>query len=164
MDWAAEFINTEIGHGTILLRLISALVLGGIIGLDREYLARPAGLRTHILVAVAATTFTLIAVELVLREELKSGGGSLSLDPTRVVEAVTAGVAFLAAGTIIQARGHVHGLTTGASLWLAGAIGAACGIGAIGVAAMVALLGVVVLTLLRLVERKLPKTDDPPRE
>lgn len=138
----------------VTVRMVAAVVLGGVIGFDREYLARPAGLRTHIMVALAAATFTIVALELVHRGA--GSGNWLSLDPTRVVQAITAGVAFLAAGTIIQSRGRVHGLTTGAGLWLAGAIGMACGIGALAIAAVAAALGVIVLVVLRLVERHLP--------
>ena len=151
------WFESEIGLTTVAIRMVAAVAFGAIIGFDREYLARPAGLRTHILVALAAAAFTIVALELVRRGI--GGGSALSLDPTRVVEAITAGVAFLAAGTIIQSRGRVHGLTTGAGLWLAGAIGMACGIGALAVAAITTALGFVVLVVLRLVERRMPQAD-----
>jgi putative Mg2+ transporter-C (MgtC) family protein len=80
---------------------------------------------THMLTALAAATFTIVALELALW----APGHNATGDPIRAIEAVTAGVAFLAAGTIIQAKTQVIGLTTGASMWLAGALGVACGTG-----------------------------------
>ena len=73
---------------------------------------------------------------------------SVTVDPLRVVEAVTAGVAFLAAGSIMFSRGEVHGLTTGAGMWLAGAIGVACGLGLWQVAGFGTLLVLIVAGLL----------------
>jgi putative Mg2+ transporter-C (MgtC) family protein len=74
---------------------------------------------------------------------------------------VTSGVAFIAAGTIIQGRRGIQGLTTGAGMWLAGSIGLACGLGAFGIAITVTLLGVFILTLLAWVTPHLPKKDAP---
>lgn len=136
------------------LRMTVAVILGGLIGLDREYLDRPAGLRTHILVSLAAATFAVVTLELF--HQAKSAGNE-GTDPIRVIEAVTAGVAFLAAGTIIQSRGKVSGLTTGASLWLAGAVGAASGTGLYFIAALATVFAIIVLVLLRWIERWLPK-------
>ena len=109
------------------VRMLLACGFGFIIGIDREMHSRPAGLRTNMLTALAACVFAIIAFEMIASLETSNDG--VRLDPIRVVEAVTAGVAFLAAGTIIQARGDVRGLTTGAGMWLAGAIGLACGSG-----------------------------------
>jgi putative Mg2+ transporter-C (MgtC) family protein len=152
----ATLTETELGIPAIAGRMLMAAFLGLVIGIDREYLNRPAGLRTHTLVALAAATFAIITFELMARF---SHEGEITSDPIRVIEAVTAGVAFLAAGTIIQARGQVHGLTTGAGLWLAGAIGTACGIGAYAIAILATVLGFIVLSLLRLVEGRMPKSD-----
>lgn len=128
-----------------------AIVLAGIVGFERETRKLPAGLRTHILVSLAAATFTLITIE--IYHEVSGSSGSRA-DPIRIVEAVTSGVAFIAAGAIIQSRGDVRGLTTGAAVWLAGAIGVACGIGYYIVAILAAVLGVVVLRGLGWVEAK----------
>ncbi len=111
----------------IVARLLLAATLGAAIGFEREWRNRPAGLRTHILVCVAAATFAILTIEIVHAGIF--GGEAMRVDPIRVVEAVTAGVAFLAAGTIILARGEVKGLTTGAGMWLAGAIGLSAGLG-----------------------------------
>ena len=135
----------------------------------------PAGLRTHILVCVAAATFAILTIEIVHAPMFAKDTGRF--DPIRIVEAVTAGVAFLAAGVVIFTKGEVHGLTTGAGMWLAGAIGVGCGLGLWQIALFSTLLALVVLSLLHLFERKViddeeekagnarqkvkPKRDDP---
>jgi putative Mg2+ transporter-C (MgtC) family protein len=151
--------TSEIGLTTVIFRLVLAAGLGAILGFDREVLARPAGLRTHMLVSLAAATFTVVTFELI--EKAKAEGAS-SVDPIRVIEAVTAGVAFLAAGAIIQGRGKIHGVTTGAGLWLAGAVGTAAGIGAYPIAILATGLGFIVLTLFRVVTDAIPKKAPPP--
>ena len=104
----------------IVGRLSLAILFGGAIGIDREFRQKAAGLRTHILVALAAAIFTLITFE--IHFEMQKLMDQPRTDVIRIIEAMTAGVAFLAAGTIIQSRGAVQGLTTGASMWLAGAV------------------------------------------
>ena len=148
-----DAIRTETPELTILLRLVLAAGLGAVIGLEREWRDRTAGLRTHMLIALAAATFTVITFELYY--EFRAAGQSASADPIRVIEAVTAGVAFLAAGAIIQSRGEVRGLTTGAGMWLAGSLGVACGAGYYTVGVMTAVLAVGILAGLRYVERKI---------
>jgi putative Mg2+ transporter-C (MgtC) family protein len=146
--------RTEIPEWQLALRLLLAVALGALIGWERETKNRPAGLRTHILVCLAASAFTIVALEL----SYWARANDAPADPIRAIEAVTAGVAFLAAGTIIQARGHVVGLTTGAGLWLAGAIGVACGTGMFSIAVIVAVLAFIVLAWLqRLSERINPE-------
>ncbi len=139
--------NTYLPPAAIAGRLLGAAVLGAAIGLDREWRDRTAGLRTHVLTSLAAAVFTLVTIEITMGVLVT--GEAAQADPIRVIEAVTAGVAFLAAGAIIQGRGRVHGLTTGAGMWLAGAVGVAAGLGQwiIGVAAT--LVGVFVIVVLR---------------
>ncbi|MBS1303003.1 MgtC/SapB family protein [Loktanella sp. SALINAS62] len=129
-----------------IVRLVSAMVLGGLVGLEREFKEKPAGLRTHILVAIAACLFTIVGQELV-QLQFESDDAK-RIDPLRLIEAVTAGVAFLAAGVIFTSGGSVKNITTGASMWLAGAIGLACGAGEIPLAAIAAALVVAVLYVL----------------
>jgi putative Mg2+ transporter-C (MgtC) family protein len=129
------------------VRLGAALILGAAIGFEREARRRPAGLRTHMLVSLAAAVFTVMALEVAAAGERL--GPNLRVDPTRVIEAVTAGVAFLAAGAIIRDGRSVRGLTTGAGLWLAGAIGVTCGLGHLGLATTATLAAVVVLAVIR---------------
>jgi len=146
----AIFARTAIPEWELVIRLLAALLLGAIIGWERESKNRPAGLRTHILVCLAAATFAIVALEL-MNWAVRQGAPA---DPIRAIEAVTAGVAFLAAGTIIQSRGQVSGLTTGAGLWLAGAIGVACGTGLYSIAVLVAVMAFIVLAVLqRLADR-----------
>jgi putative Mg2+ transporter-C (MgtC) family protein len=157
-------ILDDIGHATwlpfsvIAARLALATVLGALIGFEREWSNHPAGLRTHILVALAAAAFTIIGIEIVHSSQFEAEGSRL--DPLRLIEAVTAGVAFLAAGTIIFARGRIKGLTTGAGLWLAGAIGLAAGLGFWQIAGLATVLAVAVLALLHPLEKALPDDTD----
>ena len=137
----------------VAARLALALALGAAIGFEREWHRRPAGLRTHILVCLAAATAAVLTVEIAHMPDF--AGQSVRIDPTRLIEAVTAGVAFLAAGFIVFSSGAVHGLTTAAGMWLAGAVGLACGLGFWQVGLIAALFGVVVLWLLKLIEGRL---------
>lgn len=142
----------EFGHPTyvpfpvIAARLLLATIFGAAIGFEREWRNRPAGLRTHTLVCVAAATFGILTIEIIHAPMFQQD--SVRVDPIRVVEAVTAGVAFLAAGSILFSKGEIHGLTTGAGMWLSGAIGVACGLGLWQVAALGTLLVLVVAGLL----------------
>lgn len=136
---------------TALVRLLIAAALGAAIGIEREVNSKSAGLRTHIMVAMAACLFTLIAYEIMASEV--EGAIGLQTDPLRLIEAVTAGVAFLAAGSIITSRGRVTGLTTGAGMWMAGAIGLTCGTGRLPLAIMATVLALLVLWLLARVSR-----------
>jgi putative Mg2+ transporter-C (MgtC) family protein len=147
------FPDSRIGYPVIFARFVGAILLGGIIGFERQAKNRPAGLKTHILVALAAAVFAIISVESIHTAGMDSD--NFKPDPLRVVEAVTAGVAFLAAGTIVLSRGEVQGITTGASLWLAGAIGLCLGFGhwVIGFAAVVA--GIAILFLVGFMEDRL---------
>lgn len=140
------FESTHTPQHVILIRLLIAAVLGGIIGWERGADTGTAGLRTHILIALAAALFTSLAFE--IYDEALEGGGS-NPDPIRAIEAVTAGIAFLGAGAIFQQRGSVQGLTTGAGMWLAGAVGVTAALGYYLIALVVAVFAVVVLAALR---------------
>lgn len=139
------------------LRLIVAALVGGVVGFDRELRDKPAGLRTHMLISLAAGVFTLLALE--LHQQLARANEHSGSDPIRIIEAVTSGVAFLAAGAIIQSRGAVQGITTGANMWLAGALGVACGAGFYALAFVGTVLAVLILTLLRAVEARIDPVD-----
>lgn len=160
MDWIGQISTPELSAhtGVIVVRLLAAAVLGGAIGLEREVRNRAAGLRTHMLVSLAAALFTVMAFEIFYL--LEQHDGAASLDPTRAVQAVTAGVAFLGAGAIIQRQRSVKGLTTGAGMWLAGAIGVACATGHLLVAFFVAVLAVAILWVLGIVEHRTTKLED----
>lgn len=151
-------VDTQLPFATIGLRLLAAALLGAAIGIDREWRSRPAGLRTHMLTALAAALFTVLTFEIVNSDLLAHE--NTRADPIRVIEAVTAGVAFLAAGTIIRGRGGVHGLTTGAGMWLAGSLGVASGLGYIAIAGLAAAFGVVIISLLGQIERAVQHRDN----
>jgi len=155
--WDFLFIRTALPELEIIARLMVSLFLGGIIGFDREAKNRPAGLRTHMLVALAASIFSITTLEIIADLE-KSGH---SADPIRAIEAVTAGVAFLAAGTIIQSRTRISGLTTGASMWLAGAVGVACGFGFFTIGVLATGLALIVLVGLQHLSQKINSTSAP---
>lgn len=139
-------------------RLFAAMVLAGIIGFEREVGRKPAGLRTHMLVSLAACLFIIVGQQL---GTVDFGADvDKQVDPLRLIEAVTAGVAFLAAGIIFTSGGRVLNITTGASMWLAGAIGLACGAGQVPLAALATVIVVGVIVCLRFVERLLG-THDP---
>lgn len=147
-DFLEEFTRpTWLAFPVIAARLLMAAVLGGVIGFEREWRNRPAGLRTHMLVCVAAGTVGILTLE-IMHSPALGGREGAALDPLRAVEAVTAGVAFLAAGTIMFSRGEVQGLTTGAGLWLAGAVGLSAGFGLWQIAVLGTLLAVAVLGLM----------------
>ena len=145
--------NTSLSELVILLRLVLALVLGAVIGFEREWRDRPAGLRTHMLTALAAAVFAILTIEIHHRVALDAGDNNS--DPIRIIEAVTAGVAFLAAGAIFISKGDVKGLTTGAGMWLAGAVGVACGLGFYVVASVATLLAAFVLAVMRRLEHQI---------
>lgn len=153
----AVFTRTYTPEWVIATHLLVAIVLGAAIGFEREAKNRPAGLRTHMLVALASAVVAVVTVELGKMVEARG----VHSDPVRALEAVTAGVAFLAAGTIIQGRGKVEGLTTGAGMWLAGAVGVACGFGLLSIALMAAVCAIFILAALRRLANHInPKTDD----
>ncbi|KKB07260.1 MgtC/SapB family protein [Devosia chinhatensis] len=149
MDVGNSFglVETYLPQHIIALRLLMAAIFGALIGFEREINTAEAGLRTHILVAVAAALFTILTFEIFHTIEVGSQGPQA--DPIRAVEAVTAGIAFLGAGAIFRSGRNVQGLTTGAGMWLAGAVGVATALGFYIVAAMVALFAVLVLAALR---------------
>lgn len=125
--------------------LLLATVLGGAIGWEREHAGKPAGLRTNILICIAATLLTDLSVSVAATAPAVS-------DPGRIAAQIVTGMGFLGAGTIIQARGHVTGLTTAATLWVVAAIGMAIGFGAHVEAVGTTLLVLVTLIPLRKVE------------
>jgi len=149
MDVGNEFgfVQTYLPQHIIAIRLLIAAALGAMIGFEREWSTAEAGLRTHILIAVAAALFTILAFEIF--HTIEPGPNGPQADPIRAVEAVTAGIAFLGAGAIFRSGGNVQGITTGAGMWLAGAVGLATALGYYVIAFGVALLAVIVLAALR---------------
>ncbi len=157
-SWTPEWV--------IAIRLGLACVLGGLIGLEREFGRHDAGIRTHILVAMGSCVFTLVSWE--LYQHIRAIEQPATGDPIRIIEAVTAGAGFLAAGIIFQSGSKVHGLTTGAGVWTAAAIGVACGTGAYAIAVLTTVIVLLVLFGLQVLKQKLgwdeagPKDGKPP--
>ncbi|RJX27258.1 MAG: MgtC/SapB family protein [Dethiobacter sp.] len=116
----------NISYGEIAFRLFLAVVLGGVVGFERERQNRPAGFRTHILVCVGSALVMLVSAYGFTGELEHIGGG---VDPSRIAAQVVAGVGFLGAGTIIRHGNTITGLTTAASIWIVSGIGLAAGIG-----------------------------------
>ncbi|MEQ8816694.1 MAG: MgtC/SapB family protein [Thalassobaculum sp.] len=150
---------------SVLTKFAVAAALGAIIGIEREIQNQSAGLRTHMLTSLAAAAFTVVAWAM-YHDVQQQAEGSQNVDPIRVVEAVTAGIAFLGAGAIIQSHDRVLGLTTGAGMWVAGAAGVATGCGYYTAAFSLTVIAFAVLSLLKWIERRTvsrPPEDPPPR-
>ena len=109
----------ELTIGDMVLRLVVSVILGALIGYEREKHGRPAGLRTHILVSVGATLFALCSYQIAGKD----------YDPGRVTAQIVTGIGFLGAGTIIRQGSVVRGLTTAASIWTIAAVGVAVAVG-----------------------------------
>ncbi|WP_279480663.1 MgtC/SapB family protein [Aureimonas sp. SK2] len=144
----------------IVLRLGLASGAGLALGIDRELRGISAGIRTHALVALSSALITVSA--LMLQAEFAARGDS-GMDPLRVIQGLAQAVGFVAAGAIFVSGGNVHNLTSAANIWLAAALGIAAGAGQFRLVAVGIAFGVVILTLVRLTERRLPgsgKGDD----
>ncbi|MDX1766083.1 MAG: MgtC/SapB family protein [Candidatus Saccharimonadales bacterium] len=109
----------------IVLRVGLAMLLGGVIGLEREFAHKPAGIRTHMFVAGAAAL--VINIGYLIVEEFEAGLGSISADPARILEAVIVGISFIGAGTVLKSSKthHVYFLTTAASILFTAVLGMA---------------------------------------
>ena len=141
--------NTE-----ILARLVLAAVFSGLVGLEREMRRRGAGLRTHILVCLGSTLLMLTGIYLF--EHYKD---VTTVDPGRIAAQVVSGIGFLGAGTIMQSRGTVKGLTTAASLWIVAGIGLAVGCGFYSGAVIATGISLVVLYLFSSIEREFVRSN-----
>jgi len=126
----------------LVLRLLLAAALGAVIGFEREWHQKPAGLRTNILIALGAALFTIVSTAL-------ASQGSAD----RIVAQVVTGIGFLGGGAILRDRQHIHGLTSAATIWVNAAIGIAAGAGMFALAAAATLLTLVVLAILAPLER-----------
>jgi putative Mg2+ transporter-C (MgtC) family protein len=118
MDLPFTWLDIE-----LILRVLLSVGLGGIIGYEREVTNKPAGLRTHIFVAMGACLFTISSFYLLPKES------SGIIDATRIAAGIVAGISFIGAGSIIASQGDIRGLTTAACLWVVAAIGLMIGLG-----------------------------------
>src|SRR3954462_10690718 len=142
--------DTATSLEAITLRLALATLFGMVLGIDREVRGKPAGLRTHMLVALSSAATTLVTLEIF--EALKAAGHS-NMDPLRIVQGLAQAIGFIFAGVIIQSRGDVHGLTTAVNIWLCSAIGVAAGAGLHTLALLATAFAAVVLTGMHFIEK-----------
>jgi putative Mg2+ transporter-C (MgtC) family protein len=126
----------------LIKRLLLAAALGAIVGLEREYRRKPAGLRTNILIALGSALFTTMSLEI----------GTAIGAPDRIAAQIVTGIGFLGAGAILRSGRSVHGMTTAATIWVNAAVGMAAGAGAFAIATVATLLTLVVLAVLEPVE------------
>jgi putative Mg2+ transporter-C (MgtC) family protein len=143
-----------------LLRLGAGLVLGALVGLERESTGREAGLRTHLLVALASTLVMLVSCQFFYLQNYPESQ-AIIFDPSKIASNVMTGVGFLGAGAILRSGIHVRGLTTAASVWLVAGAGLACGAGMYVEAASSTAAGLFCLGVLRYVEGR--RKQPPPR-
>ncbi|TAK40207.1 MAG: MgtC/SapB family protein [Betaproteobacteria bacterium] len=139
----------------IALRLLAALGIGALIGLERSYHGRPAGFRTHALVCLASAVLMLVTV---YESQWFSshGGARVAVDPTRMSQGIMTGIGFLGAGAIIKEGLTIRGLTTAASIWITAAIGILVGIGFYMPAGLAAVLTLGTLSVFRWIESRMP--------
>ncbi len=128
----------------IAAKLMLAMICGGAIGVEREINRKPAGLRTNVLICFGAALYMIVSRQI--------SGGAPYTDPARLAAQVVAGIGFLGAGVILQARGSVTGLTTAATIFVVGAVGISAGEGLFGLAVFSTVLIILVLVVLRKVE------------
>ena len=127
-----------IPNSEVWIRLVCAAIAGGVIGLEREVVHKPAGIRTHMLVSLGSSIFVVITMQ------------TLPLEAARIIAGVATGVGFLGAGTIFKTKSDVQGLTTAASIWAVAAVGIAVGLGYYLITSISVLLVLIILHLNKL--------------
>jgi putative Mg2+ transporter-C (MgtC) family protein len=142
-----------LSHEEMITRIVAGAVCGGIIGYERDLHRRPVGLRTHLLVAMAAATFMVVSSQFVYWQHYQKDD-LVNVDTSRIAASVVSAIGFLAGGAILRTRATVQGLTTAAALWLVTAIGLCNGSGMFVEGGTVTVLGLVGLTVLRRFEDK----------
>ena len=144
MSFEEGFTNIEF---ETIFQLLLAIGLGALIGFERQLRRRPAGLRTHMLVSLGATIFTVISL-------------SFDIEPSRIAAGIVTGIGFLGAGSIIAHKGHIRGITSAATLWIVAAIGLSVGVGEYVIAIISAVFVFVILQLGRIEKRAGMTQDD----
>ncbi|HUQ09867.1 MAG TPA: MgtC/SapB family protein [Steroidobacteraceae bacterium] len=141
-------------HLEMILRLVAALLAGALIGFERSFHGRPAGLRTHVLVCLASSVLMLVTVY----EDhwVRTAAVETRLDPTRMAQGIMTGIGFLGAGVIVKEGINVRGLTTAASIWITAGIGVLAGVGLYFPMIVSVILTLLVLSVFRWVEAKAP--------
>ena len=153
MDIVLEELTAGLNDTTqlirMVIRLIAAVILGAIIGFEREQLGKPAGLRTHILVSLGSAVFVLASAE---------AGMSIG-DLSRVIQGLATGIGFIGGGAILKLheQREIEGLTTAAGIWMTAAVGVAVGLGRLWTAILSMILGYIILVGLGSLEYSLSK-------
>jgi putative Mg2+ transporter-C (MgtC) family protein len=137
----------------LVIRIVVGTFLGGVIGYERDTQGRPAGLRTHLVVALAASTFTVVSTHMPYFQEY-GDDDHVKIDPGHIASSVVSGIGFLAGGAILRQGLNVQGLTTAAGLWLVAAIGLTAGAGMYVASVTATVLGLVAMTVMRRFEDK----------
>lgn len=143
----------ELSNTDAAIRILAALFLGGLIGFEREWRNKSAGLRTYALVCEGSALFMVCSI--LLYDELYQAGNRAT-DPSRIASTVVQGVGFLAAGLIFNAGIKVHGLTTAAGIWVTAALGLLIGAGFYEVAIVGVIATIVTLSFFRVIEKRVP--------
>ena len=138
----------------LIIRLIAAAIFGGILGLEREFHGKEAGLRTYSLVSLGSALVMLVSIHM-----YETYRHETAIDPGRIAAQVITGIGFLGAGTIIQSRQGIKGLTTAAGIWTSSGIGLACGMGYFRAAIVAMLTALLVLTGFSWLGRKMGSRD-----
>ena len=140
----SHFLDVLSADGAFAVRLLVAMLLGGLVGMERQTRGRAAGLRTNILVCLGSAAIIIVFQKFSM--ELNVGAESfVRMDPARVAAGVITGIGFLGAGTIIKTNNFVRGLTTAASIWVVSAIGVTVGLGEYAIAIVLTLLVLIAL-------------------
>lgn len=153
METLWEELTLGLGSGAqaerVLIRMVVAVLLGGLVGMQREHAGKPAGVRTHMLVCLATALVVLAC----------AGAGMQYDAQSRVIQGIVTGIGFIGAGSILKLTEErdIQGLTTAAGLWLTAAIGIACGVGTIGIALITAVVTAIVLALAGIIEGRKEK-------
>lgn len=154
--WSSETLAANL---TVTLSILGALLLGMMVGFERRYNGRAAGVRTYGMVCMASC-----AIVVITGQSHVWFGGTLHaagpIDPTRVIQGITTGVGFLGAGIIHRDRRQTNGLTTAASLWSASAIGILVGVGFYAAAILLSVLCIACMALVSVLEKMLPSKND----
>lgn len=144
----------------IIFQLILAIVLGGILGFEREHRGRAAGIRTFALVCLGATLYVILSRQLMndfvktLSQNIAIPAAAFGFDPSRMIGQIVLGIGFLGGGIIIHHGFEIIGLTTAAGLWVTAAIGAAVGLGFYGLAILATLLVLIILYIVNIFTKK----------
>jgi putative Mg2+ transporter-C (MgtC) family protein len=152
-NWAADLGWP--GEG--VLRLGLAVALGGLVGLEREVRGRQAGFRTNMLVCVGSALVMIVSIRFASHAWDHPQNININIDPARIAYGVMTGIGFLGAGTIMQSRGSVRGLTTAAGLWCVSAMGLAVGFGLYFLSITAALLILIILWFMDYLSNALPR-------